>query len=470
MSHHFTFSILSAFAIGSIPFGWIIAKLWGVGDLRQVGSSNIGATNVVRTAGWTPGALTFLLDYLKGILPMLYFSNDGADTSIWIGVAAVVGHCYSPLLKFNGGKGVSTTLGVVTALNPFLGAASIFVYGITLGLLRVSALGSLFAMLVALAGTVLFAPVNSAKLAVLIMVLIVLTRHRENWNKLLSATASILLILFCSMNARESWAGETIDFRGKSIISGLNPKRVVALLPSLAEIAVDLGEGARLVGVPEYTKLPPSIRKNVKTVGPYNQISPEAVYSLHPDLVLASLDGSDAGVVKTLEKLGIRVTTVNTQSLVDIVRSMKIVAAALGQRSNKKISDFENEININEIKPSAMKRIFVQIGWDPLVTVSGSTFIDDLVKVAGGINIFDKSSIKYPRPNPEEVISKNPDVIVICRLTPDGSEADRAMAFWKKFTSLKAVKNDRVVIFPPDYLTKPGFALFDGLQALKKVL
>ncbi len=177
-----------SFFLGSLPFGWMIAKLWGVPDIRKVGSANVGATNVVRTIGFLPGALTFILDFLKGYLPMVLFQCTGdvcGDSNIWVGFAGVCGHCFSPFLSFKGGKGVSTTLAVFLALNPWIGFVCMLTYVLVLLVLKVSALGSLYAMFAGLTGVLLFIPSPLEKIVVFIIVCIVLHKHRENWEKLL---------------------------------------------------------------------------------------------------------------------------------------------------------------------------------------------------------------------------------------------------------------------------------------------
>lgn len=474
MSNETVIFIITAFLIGSIPFGWVIAKLWGVSDLRKVGSSNIGATNVVRTAGWLPGTLTFILDYLKGIGPMLYVATLNPKISVWIGVAAVLGHCYSPFLKLRGGKGVSTTLGAVTALNPWIGFTAIVIYGITLGLTRVSAIGSLFAMLASAAGTLIFTAENEGKIAVGAMVVVVLARHKDNWDKILGSFAIGIALL--APGVPEQAFADTRglkDFRGKGVEQAIEPKRITALMPSLAEIVVELGAGEKLVGVSDYTKLPESLAAKAPKLGPYNNISAEAVYSTHPDLVLASMDGNDAKLVGILEKLGLKVVTVNTQSLSDIVRSIDVIGAAIGRAAHPKIKSFKAEVTAEKASKfpnQKRKRVFVQIGWEPLVSVSKATFIDDLVNLAGGKNVFESAAMKYPRPNPEEVIAADPDVIVICKLTETGDETERARAFWLRFTNMKAARNNKIAVIPGDWLTKPGFSLLSGLRELKRVL
>ena len=457
-------SLIIAFLAGSIPFGWIIAKLWGVEDLRKVGSSNVGATNVTRTAGKLAGALTFALDFAKGLLPMLYFS----DAPIYVGLAAVAGHCYSPFLSFRGGKGVSTTLGVLLAYNPWLGGAAIGVYVIGLSLTRVSALGSLFSMLTILAGAFLFAPQSIDKYAIAAIVAIVLTRHRENWNSLLKNTALAVITGLVLLQPDHAHA-TTKDFRDRDVNTTTRPQRIAALIPNIAEIIIELGAGSRLVAAPEYTRLTPALQKQVKTLGPYNRISPEVVHASRPDLVIASMDGNDAAQVKQLERLGLRVMTVNTLSLADIVKSVKLIGAVLGDVDNAKIKKLEQAFQ-PATSTKSTPRVFLQIGWDPLVTISKNTFIHELLRLAGGMNTFAESAMKYPRPNAEEIIARNPDIIIICRLTDDGAEAERARKFWMRFENLAAVRSGKIYVVPGDLLTKPGFQLIDGLKELRKIL
>ncbi len=180
-------AFLISFFIGSIPFGVFIAKLWGIKSLREVGSGNTGATNVVRAAGWKAGALTFILDFLKGLLPMLYLkcTHGCGSENVWIGFAAIIGHCYSPFLKFEGGKGVSTAFGVLFALNYYIGALAGVIYLLTLLTMRISAMGSLFAMLAGLFSIILFGHSDGQKLAFLFIVLIIIYRHKSNWESLL---------------------------------------------------------------------------------------------------------------------------------------------------------------------------------------------------------------------------------------------------------------------------------------------
>lgn len=111
-------AILWAFAIGSVPVGAIVGRVFFRTDLRKRGSGNIGAANALRTLGRGAGATVLVLDALKGFIPTLVALKAGGPTlGLVAGFAAILGHCYSPALKFKGGKGVATGLGVLFALS-----------------------------------------------------------------------------------------------------------------------------------------------------------------------------------------------------------------------------------------------------------------------------------------------------------------------------------------------------------------
>ena len=112
----------TGYLIGSIPVGILLARLFGLGDLRKIGSGNIGATNVLRTGSKRAAALTLVLDAAKGAVSVLLFSSSDIAAQA-AAVGAVLGHCLTFWLRFRGGKGVATFLGVVLALQPLAGAA-----------------------------------------------------------------------------------------------------------------------------------------------------------------------------------------------------------------------------------------------------------------------------------------------------------------------------------------------------------
>ena len=122
----------AAYFLGSIPFGLLLAKVFGGKDVRKTGSGNIGATNVVRAAGLPAGILTLILDAAKGAAAVLLAGKLASDSATWMmiaALAALAGHCFPVWLKFKGGKGVATAAGVFLVLCPaaFLGAVILFI-------------------------------------------------------------------------------------------------------------------------------------------------------------------------------------------------------------------------------------------------------------------------------------------------------------------------------------------------------
>jgi len=135
-----------AYLLGAVPFGLVMARLFGLGDLRKVGSGNIGATNVLRTGNRPAALLTLLLDSGKGAIAVLlarWMVGDGAAQVA--GFAAFLGHCYPVYLGFKGGKGVATFLGTVLALAFPVGLAACATWAVVAAVLRISSLAALVA-------------------------------------------------------------------------------------------------------------------------------------------------------------------------------------------------------------------------------------------------------------------------------------------------------------------------------------
>lgn len=118
---YYFFSIIISYLLGSVPFGLLVAKLFNKGDIRKVGSGNIGATNVMRVGGLKLAGLTWILDMAKAISAVLIGRYVGGDVfAAWCGFVAIIGHCFPIWLRFRGGKGISCLFGVLLAMNPIL--------------------------------------------------------------------------------------------------------------------------------------------------------------------------------------------------------------------------------------------------------------------------------------------------------------------------------------------------------------
>jgi glycerol-3-phosphate acyltransferase PlsY len=145
---HLAWILPAAYFFGSIPFGLFLAKLLGGSDVRKAGSGNIGAANVARVVGPLAGILTLLLDTAKGAAAVLLAARFTHESAVWMmlaALAALVGHCFPVWLKFKGGKGVATALGVFLALCPLAALTALLLFALVVACWRYVSLGSISA-------------------------------------------------------------------------------------------------------------------------------------------------------------------------------------------------------------------------------------------------------------------------------------------------------------------------------------
>jgi glycerol-3-phosphate acyltransferase PlsY len=179
---------IAGYLVGGIPVGLLIARARGV-DLRQVGSGNIGATNLFRAVGAKYGLLGFALDVLKGFVPALLASRPLHLTGWALGavaLAAVVGHCFSPYLRFSGGKGVAPSLGVVLALHWPAGVMGLAVWILVMLASRMVSLGSIIALIVAPVSAAAMGASGPEAWALAAGAILCIVLHHENIGRLLS--------------------------------------------------------------------------------------------------------------------------------------------------------------------------------------------------------------------------------------------------------------------------------------------
>ncbi|MGH6859358.1 MAG: glycerol-3-phosphate 1-O-acyltransferase PlsY [Phyllobacterium sp.] len=181
------FSLVFGYLLGSIPFGLILTRMAGLGDVRSIGSGNIGATNVLRTGNRKLAAATLLLDMLKGTAAVLIAGIAGPEAAIAAGLGAFLGHIFPVWLQFKGGKGVATYLGILLGL--FWPAALVFAAAwlIVAYLTRYSSLAALVATVVTPIA-LYFIGIHQVAMLFLILTIIVFIKHRANIQRLVSGS------------------------------------------------------------------------------------------------------------------------------------------------------------------------------------------------------------------------------------------------------------------------------------------
>jgi glycerol-3-phosphate acyltransferase PlsY len=185
------FSALSvaAYLLGSVPFGLIFTKISGRGDIRGIGSGNIGATNVLRTGSRKLAGLTLIFDAGKGAVAVAVAGHfAGSQMAAVAGLLVVAGHCFPIWLKFVGGKGVATSLAVFATLDLRLGGLFVLVWLVTAWLSRFSSLAALCAVLAVTTGSFFLLDDGVTQIIILLLSALVWTRHHANIGRLLNGT------------------------------------------------------------------------------------------------------------------------------------------------------------------------------------------------------------------------------------------------------------------------------------------
>ena len=189
-------AVLVGYAIGSLSFAVIVSRLMGLNDPRSYGSGNPGATNVLRSGNRKAAILTLVFDALKGYVPVLVALwlmprfGWGASTVAFVGLAAFLGHLWPVFFNFQGGKGVATAAGVLLAINPLLGAATLGTWLIVAFFTRYSSLAAMIAALFAPFYQLLIWGPSLMVLPIAIMSLLLVWRHEANIRKLMAGTES----------------------------------------------------------------------------------------------------------------------------------------------------------------------------------------------------------------------------------------------------------------------------------------
>ena len=174
---------IASYLMGSIPFGLILTKIFLNKDIREIGSGNIGATNALRTGNKLIGYSTLIFDIAKAVVPVIYVKINYPDLIYIASLCAFLGHVFPIWLKFNGGKGVATYVGILFSINILLGLIFVASWGIVFLLFRYSSLSSIIGSMSVPAYILITGQINNAIFFAIMFILIFFT-HRENIKRL----------------------------------------------------------------------------------------------------------------------------------------------------------------------------------------------------------------------------------------------------------------------------------------------
>lgn len=258
-------------------------------------------------------------------------------------------------------------------------------------------------------------------------------------------------------------------------------QRIVSTAPSSTETLYAMGLGDRVVGVSQYSHYPPDARRKPQ-VGSYIRPDIETILSLRPDLVV--IQKVPGQLRQQLERVGLRVVEVDHGNLEQTLDSFLVIgraadATTAAQALVKRTRDRLDEIRRKTAKPPKRSALFI-VGRTPqriagMVAVGKGSYLNDLFEIAGGANVFADALVAYPKVSLEEVLARNPDVILDMGDMSDtegvSEEHKRSVvALWKQYPSLRAVREHRVFAVASDIYVVPGPRMVDAAEAFARML
>ncbi len=280
-------------------------------------------------------------------------------------------------------------------------------------------------------------------------------------------TCCLALLLCPTTQSRQ-----VTDQLGRNMQIADHPGRIIALAPSITEIIFDLHQQHRLVGVTQFSDYPPAARKLPK-VGSYVQLDIEKIVSLKPDLCIGIRDGNPIALVRRLESLGIPVYAVNPTNLERVMGTVDEIGSLLGSQAQARRLTADMRARVQAVKTRiassrSRPRVFFQIGISPIVSAGTHTFINELIRLSGGVNIA-AGPVNYPRYTEEEVIRLKPDIIIITSMAR-GVRFETVKARWLRWKSIPAVRKNRIHLVDSNLVDRPSPRLVDGLEAMARII
>ncbi|MDP2923807.1 MAG: cobalamin-binding protein [Candidatus Omnitrophota bacterium] len=274
-------------------------------------------------------------------------------------------------------------------------------------------------------------------------------------------TRIIFLAIFCIIQAN-------------SIFSQTKNLRIISLAPSTTEILFALGLDDEIVGVSSYCDYPPQAKSKTK-VGGFSHPNLEKIFSLKPDYIFCT-GLEQAPVIAQLRRLNFKVYVADPKNIEELFKSISDIGRITNKvgEADRLIKRMKSDIAIvsnktKAIAPQKKAKVFIEIWYDPLMTAGTGSFIDELITLAGGINIAHDVKRPYSNFSAEKIVSLNPDCIIMAYM--DKKSALKLVTARFGWENINAVKNKRVFNdIDPDILLRPGPRITEGLKAIHKKL
>jgi iron complex transport system substrate-binding protein len=272
-----------------------------------------------------------------------------------------------------------------------------------------------------------------------------------------------------------------VDDANRIVVIKSEPQRIVSMAPSTTEILFALGLGGRVVGVTDYCNYPPVVNElkrngSLIVIGGYWTPDKEKIAAVKPDLVIgyASVP-SHIEVAKTLESMNVTVLLLFPRYLNDVLDNIVLIGKACGKlkEAQELVDKLRARVEgiVEKVHGLPKVKVYFELWFDPLMSAGPGTFIDELISLAGGENVFHDSQSSWPVVDSEQVMLKNPEVIVL----PDTYMSDYNVSIEQVksrpgWQVISAVKNDRIYFIDDDIIFRPGPRLVDALETLARYI
>lgn len=267
-------------------------------------------------------------------------------------------------------------------------------------------------------------------------------------------------------------AGTFQDALGREVRLASLPQRIIALAPSVTETLFLLGLGERVVGVTEFSDHLPEAAHKPK-VGSFIHLNVEKIIDLKPDLVIASADRYRPGLLELLDQAGVKAYVVNPKNLLQVIECVKGIGRVCGvsERADALAMNLTNRLDRVVEKTRARRKplVFFQINIKPIMTVNRDTLHHDLIRLAGGENLFGDEPLTYPRITVEEVLRRKPEAIILSSMERGGL-FEKARQEWLRWKSIPAVRGGQVFLIDSDITDRPSPRAFLGLERIARLL
>ena len=240
--------------------------------------------------------------------------------------------------------------------------------------------------------------------------------------------------------------------------------RIVALAPHIVEMLFDIGAGDKIVGTVNYADFPKAALE-IPRVGSYHGMQIEKILALNPDLVIVWQSGNSQSDIDKMKRLGLKVVMSNPENIADVATELRYYGELTGNQKQAEAVALAYEKRLTALRiKNKNKRpipIFYQLWPEPMMTINGTTWINQLIEVCQGVNVFKSNPTPYPKISTENVIVAQPHLIV---LPDENSEKPQPIIDWHKWPEIPAVKNNKFIHVDADLLHRFSTRMLSGIE------